>query len=131
MPFPISLSQEQYEALIAYARLGTIKADGQTDANRARALNSFLVAIEKVNGVERHAVWIQWQETSAPLPPGTNFPETWPPEMREYLALVTRPISKSDVLTVLKSKASSPMAVLVTSDPAGLVGWTELDVFFK
>ncbi len=68
---------------------------------------------------------------NSPLPPNTNFPAKWPPELREYLSLVTRPIAKSDVQAVLKSKAISPMSVLVTSDPAALVGWAELDNFFK
>lgn len=131
MPFPISLTQEQYEALVALARQATLTADGQVDANKARALDAFLVPIEQASGIMRYAVWIQWQETSAPLPPGTNFPEVWPPSMRSYLALVTRPIAKSDVQAVLTSKATSPMAVLVTKDPAGLVGWQDLDVFFK
>lgn len=120
-----TLTQEQYEALIYLARQG---ATG--DPQKQTQLNTFLKDIEKSNGVTRSFLWIQWQEVSAPLPEGTNFPQVWPPELRVAIELVTRPISKADVEKVLANKASEPLSVLVTRDPAGLVGWTPLDDFF-
>lgn len=131
MPFPISLEQEEYEALVAYARRGTLDHEGRPLANAARSLEAYLVMLEKKSGVQRYTLWVQWQEAAYPLPPGTRFPEHWPPELREQLTLVSRPIAKSDVLTLLSNRAKSPVTVLVTSDPAGLVGWAELDKFFK
>lgn len=131
MPFPISLNQEEYEALVALARQGTLDADGHVIAEKARSLTSYLVMLEKKNKITRYALWLQWQEQDAPLPPGVNFPSKWPPELREYLALTSRPITKADVITVLKNRARNPTNVLVTKDPGATVGWTELDQFFK
>lgn len=130
MGFPLSLEQQEYEALIALSRAGAKDAEGNTDLNKLRDIDSFLKAIEKKNGIVRSALWIQWQETDQPLPPTTNFPEVWPPELRFYLELVTRPIAKADVMKVLEVKARKPLSVLVTKDPAAQVGWTELDTFF-
>lgn len=124
MGFPISLSQEYYEALIALARLGAQTPDTN------RTLDSFLRQIEQTNGIQRSILWIQWQEKNTPLPPQTAFPDVWPPELRYYLELVTRPITYQDVQEALKKKASQPINVLVTSDPGAQLGWTKLDDYF-
>lgn len=131
MTFPISLQQDEYESLVELARQGTLNDDGSVQQEKALALNTWLVSIETNNGITRYAVWVQWQEAGAPLPAGTNFPEVWPPQLRQYLALTSRPIAKADVLNMLASKAREPVSVLVTKDPAATAGWTELDVFFK
>ena len=131
MPFPISLSQGEYETLIEYARQGTLQADGTVNVDKAAGLDAWLRWIEEKNGITRSFVWVQWQELDAPLPPGTNFPAKWPPNMRQPLTLVSRPINKSDVLALVDSKAKKPTSILVTKDPAGIVGWTALDEFFK
>lgn len=119
-----TLTQEQYEALIAFAKTGA------TTAEQARTLEVFLKTIEKANGITRSLLWIQWQEANQPLPPTTNFPTTWPPEMRYRLELVTRPITKADVLQVLQQKARKPVGVFVTKDPGAELGWTRLEDFF-
>lgn len=125
MPFPISLEQQDYEALVALAREG---AAGNSD--KVRKLESFLKLIEQASGINRYFLWVQWQEANQPLPPSTDFPEKWPPELRVSIELVTRPIAKADVQRLLAQRARQPMSVLVTPDPAGIVGWTELDVYF-
>jgi hypothetical protein len=130
VPFPITLTESQYEALVALAREGTRGASGGLDSERARRLDAFVRQIERENGIERHALWIQWQEAGESLPRGAVFPRKWPPDRRFYLELVSRPIAKADVLGVLSSKARRPMNVLVTRDPGAEVGWTELDDFF-
>jgi hypothetical protein len=119
-----TLSQEQYEALIALARLGASTPEKQ------RALDAFLKSVEKANSVTRYALLIQWQEMDQPLPSSVEFPKTWPPEQRFFLENLTRPIAKVDVGRVLAAKARKPTNVLVTPDPAGLVGWTPIDNFF-
>lgn len=131
MPFPISLSQEEYEALVELARHGTMDDKGDVIVEKARSLTAYLTMLEKKNGITRYAVWVQWQEADSPLPPGTEFPRSWPPELREYLALISRPIAKTDVISMLKNRARRPVNVLVTKDPGATVGWTELDLFFK
>lgn len=130
MPFPVNLSEEQYSALVSLAREGTKDVDGNILPDRSRRLNSFLKDIESSAGIVRHGLWIQWQETDYALPPTTDFPATWPPSLRFYLELITRPIAKVDVQKVLQAKARKPVNILVTRDPGAVVGWTELDVYF-
>ena len=131
MAFPITLQQADYEALVELARQGTINADGTINQGSSLALESFLVNLEKASGIQRYAIWVQWQEAGAPLPAGTNFPEVWPPELRYYLCLTSRPIAKTDVDKMLQSKAREPVTVLVTQDPAAKVGWQAYETFFK
>jgi len=125
MALTFTLTQEQYEALISLARAGTVGVP-----NKARELDDFLKVIEKANGVTRSIVWVQWQEQDAPLPPGTSFPEQWPPEMRKKIELVTRAVSRSDADAVLEKYAKSPIVVLATKDPAGVLGYIPIDDFF-
>lgn len=120
-----TLTQEQYEALIFLARRG---AEG--DAQKLTQLDIFLRDIERTNGITRSFLMIQWQELSAPLPPGTKFPERWPKELRKNIELVSRPVSKADVDAVLEKYAVEATNILVTKDTAGLVGWTPVDQFF-
>lgn len=131
MGFPLQLSQSEYEAIAELARQGTLNPDGTVNQDKALGLAAWLSAIELKNGVVRNTIWVQWQEQDAPLPPGVNFPRTWPPEMRTQLSLVSRPIAKSDVTSLLAMRAKKPTNVLVTRDPAAIVGWMELDEFFK
>lgn len=126
-----TLTQEEYEALIAYAREGTKDDAGQVNHELAVRLDAFLRSIEKKNGVERDGVWVQWQELGEPLPQGTRFPEKWPPDKRVYIELVTRKVAKADVTDALRQNAKTPISVLVTRDPGAMYGWTELDKFFS
>lgn len=124
------LSQEDYTALAALAQRGTYRPDGSVDQGRALALDSFLRSLEKANGITRYSLWLQWQSPTAPLPPGTNFPETWPPELRYFLQLISRPITQADVLAVVAQRTPNAVNILVTRDPAGLLGWTPVADFF-
>lgn len=131
MAFPLKLNQEEYESLIDFARKGTLNADGSINEELAHSLDAWLRLIEKNNGISRYFVLVQWQDADAPLPPGTNFPTVWPPTLRAAVTLISRPISRTDVDAVLSAKARNPVSVLVTRDPAGLVGWTAINEFFK
>lgn len=126
----LTLTQEQYEALLSLAQQGTYDADGAINQDRALVLDAALMAIEKANGLTRHSLWIQWQDPVAPLPPGVRFPETWPPELRYFLQFISRPISRGDVLSLVKSKTPKAVNILVTPDPAALVGWTPVNDYF-
>ena len=119
-----TLTQEEYEALIALARRGSLNPDD------SRRLDSFLKDIEKRNGFTRYALWVQWQEADQALPPTVNFPDTWPPKLRFYIEMVTRPVALTDVEQVLRARARKPVNVLVTPDPGALVGWTEVSKYF-
>jgi hypothetical protein len=120
------LEQEEFEALISFARAGA----AAQSADRVRQLDAYLKMIEKKNGITRYVVWVQWQEVDSPLPAGTNFPETWPPEMRKKIELVTRPVARVDVDQVLEQYARQPENILCTKDPAGVLGYTPIDSFF-
>lgn len=131
MPFPLTLEQSEYETLAEYARQGTLDAAGQVIPEKARGLDAWLRLIEGKNDVHRYSLWVQWQEQGAALPPGVTFPEKWPPELRALIALTTRPICRQDVLDVLRSRARQPTNILVTTDPAAVVGWAGFAGYFK
>lgn len=120
----VVLSKEQYLALINLARKGTSSAD------HARQLEVFITDIDKANGINRYALLVQWQEQATPLPPTTQFPDVWPPELRSLIERSDRPIARADVTNMLKDKAREPINILVTRDVGGIVGWTKLSDFF-
>lgn len=130
MALTFTLDQQQYESLVALASAGTKLSSGLPDPEKARQLDTFLRLIEKQNGVTRSIVWVQWQELDSPLPPGVRFPDTWPPELRRKIELVTRPVARADVDQLLAKVARNPQTVLCSRDPAGILGYTPLASFF-
>lgn len=126
----ITLSQEQYEALIALAQRSTMEANGTVNQERALTLQAFLADIEKVNGIKRYALFVRWQDPNAPLPPGVRFPQTWPPNLEYFIQFISRPVAKADVLAAVAARTNNALSIMVTPDPAGLVGWTKVDDFF-
>lgn len=122
----ITLNAEQYTALVALARRGAV-VEG---TNAVLKLEEFLRQTEKQAGVTRFFLWVRWQEAKQPLPPTTSFPTSWPPSLQQIIERLDRPIARVDVEAMLKENATSPATVLVTQDPAGQVGWTELNVYF-
>lgn len=119
-----TLSQEQYEALISLAQKGV------KDQSQAVALEQLLQSIEKENGITRYSLWVQWQNPLQPLPPGVRFPQTWPPELREFIQFLSRPINKADVLGLVAQKCPNAINIFVTPDPGALLGWTDVDDYF-
>jgi len=120
----MTLTLQQYEALISLAR------EGASDEHALRRLESFLREIESANGIERDIVWVQWQELDQPLPPTVRFPETWPPDQRRRVELVSRNICRADVDAVVSAHATQPTNILCTRDPGATLGWTPIDDFF-
>jgi hypothetical protein len=110
----VSLSLEQYEALIAFAR------EGQTP-EMLRSVNAFLQDIEQQNGIRRSYLHVQWQETNSALPPTARFPDRWPPELRCTIERTDRPVSRADVDAVMATRARRPLNILVTADPSQII----------
>ena len=119
-----TLTQQQYESLVALAR------EGASVSGKTRSLEAFLKLIEKDNGITRSFVLVRWQELDAPLPTGTFFPTRWPPELQRTIEFVTRPVARADVDAMLATHATNPTSVMCTRDPAGIVGFQTLDAFF-
>jgi hypothetical protein len=127
----ITLTLEQYESLLAFAQAGVRRHEGQLDQQQALVLDAALQDIEKSNNIVRYQLWIRWQDPTAPLPPGsTNFPKSWPPNLEYFLQFISRPIAKTDVLGVVFQKTPNAQNIMVTPDPAALLGWTKVDDFF-
>jgi hypothetical protein len=122
--FPLSLDQQQYESLVALARAGA------TTEEKSRQLEQFLRSVEKANGITRDFVLVRWQELDQPLPIGTFFPTSWPPQLQRTIEMVTRPIARADVERMLDVHATNPTSVMCTRDPAGVLGFKTLDQFF-
>lgn len=125
MAFPIELNEQQWSSLVALARVGV-----SNNPDRSRQLEKFVRDIEERSGVFRDFLLVQWQEANQPLPILTNFPEVWPPQLRGTIELVTRKIAKFDVEQFVASRTQHAVNILVTRDPAGIVGWTTLDDHF-
>lgn len=120
----VTLTQEQYQALVFLARKGAASTEAK------RVLEAFLKDVEKNSGINRYFLKARWQELSAPLPKNTNFPAVWPPTQELDIERTDRPIAKVDVLAAVNAKASKPENIMVTRDVAGLAGWTKADDFF-
>lgn len=131
MAFPLQLDQASYETLVELARQGVLNSDGSVNQDKSLALESWLQQLEQANDVHRYFLWVQWQEQGAPLPASTRFPKEWPPSLRAYVSLVSRQITRSDIDALLATRAKSPTNVLVTKDPAAIVGWMTLEAYFK
>ena len=121
----ITITQDQYEALSALAM------QGAADENAKFRVAKFLEDIEKANDIKRYFLNIRWQEAKAPMPPTETFPKKWPPEMSGSLTRFDRPIAKSDVLKYVSAIATAPVGILVTTDPAGVYGWSKIDDYFR
>lgn len=126
----VTLSQEQYEALLSIAQKAAMYPDGSIDQSKALVLEAYARDIEKANGITRSSLWIQWQDPMSPLPPGVNFPSTWPPELRYFLQFLSRGITKADVLAVVSQRTPKAVNILVTPDPAAFTGWTAVNDYF-
>lgn len=86
--------------------------------------------INQRNELNFCTLWVQWTERGQPLPIEASFPMRWPAEWRYRLDLFNRTPTRRDVVEILSRQASRPVDVLVTYDPAALVGWSRLDVLF-
>lgn len=120
-----TLTFEEYDALTALA------LEGATTDERKREVASFIQLLDEENEIVRRVLWVQWQETDTPLPPGVRFPETWPPSMRKKIERMDREISRVDVQKVLSTYATRPITVMVTNDVGGILGWTLIDDYFR
>jgi len=125
MAIELTLSLPEYESLVALARRGT-----EDDSDKARDLEAFLKRVETNNGITRHFLLVRWQELNEPLPAGTRWPETWPPELQASIEQTTRAIAEADVDLLIQQRAKNPLSVMVTTDPAGIAGWTLKEDYF-
>ena len=126
-PVNFTLTSEQYTALVAMARKG-VNRHSQVDQ---QTLEQFLISIEKANGVTRYLLWVQWQELDAPVPATAKFPTEWPPNLRQLIQQINTPISYQRVLDTLATYAKNPQAILVTTDPGAVLGWTDVKTYFN
>ncbi len=116
----VTMTLEQYEALASMAFQG---------ANNPRGLVNMLGEIDRSNTLQRYIAVIRWQELDSP-PPGIRYPVEWPPSMTLLLSQ-SKPISREFAETSLAAAARRPTNALITKDPAGKVGWSTFDVFFR
>lgn len=112
----ITLPLSRYEAIVEAA------LDG--DLDEVRRLDELA---RREAGVVRYVLWVRWVQLEGRAhrrPDVVN----WPPERRIKLTRSV-PFEKQDVLDALDARKANPIAVHVTSDPDGELGWFELDAF--
>jgi len=122
----MNITSEQYAALVALARKGA-----GADTDQMDLLDQFLLDIEAANDMVRYTLHVRWSETGGALPVQRNFPVNWPPTLEGTIERMDQPILKQDVADYVKSKSRAAYGIMVTRDPAKLVGWTELEVYFR
>ena len=118
----MTLTQDEYTALVTLARRG---ADDPVILEQA-----LLRPIERRNGIIRYYLMVQWQDAAGVVPIGTEFPGNWPANLRAAIEQVDTPINRQQVEQMVALRANKPVSILVTSDPNGQVGWSELDQWF-
>lgn len=124
MSTPISITLDEYIALLSLAKEGK-------DTDTILTIEDFAKAIDKRNGLTRYFLFVRWQEAKPALPPTTDFPAVWPPAYKMKLERTDRPIAQDDVTKALSTRAKDPQNILVTQDPAGNVGWTKGEDYFR
>ena len=118
----MTLTSDEYAELVALARKGT--SDQQ-------ALDQLLlVPIEQRNSIARYLLVVQWQDATAVIPVTSEFPASWPPNLRMTIEQLNVPISRQQVEDAVALRANKPVSILVTPDPNGSVGWSTLDQWF-
>lgn len=96
-----------------------------------RELASQLIEIERRNEIRRYQLLVRWTEVGVPLPASTTFPTTWPASYQAVLRKINVPITRAEVEQCVSDRARHAVgAVLVTDDPAGIIGWSDLDTYF-
>lgn len=123
-PISITLNPEEYLALVRLAEQAAIAA------GKWPTLRAFLQDIERANNIERQELLVCWLVRGKPLPSDAVFPQSMPVDQKLVVNSIGKPIAKKDVLAALDNLGVDYGTVLVTHDPAGLVGWTSFEVAF-
>ena len=115
----VSITDDDWQALV-----GAILKDETDD------LNVLLERVDNQNSLTRYYIYIKWMDGAAPRPGEQQPIEEWPPWVTDWFVQYT-PFTKEWVEDYVASRTTNPIYILVTDDPAGDVGWYELDVFFS
>jgi uncharacterized protein (DUF2236 family) len=116
------LKQAQYDKLMYYAQIGAVGAEALQQFEELRQ------SIETDNGIKTYVLMVLYQEVPlAPAPVNIGV-ESYPPGVRLELRL-NRPITRQDVDDALRDVATTEELTLVTPDPRGVVGWTQLSAY--
>ncbi len=127
----ITMTLEEYETLYALALKGAnCEVEFQPASPQVLQIANMVARIDARNEITHYMVYVRWAEADSVMR-GVDFPEVWPPNMQQKVEQTGRPIARADVDRMLKVKARKPYNVLVTTDPRGLLGWTDINVFFK
>lgn len=114
----MNITRAQYDALIEAALAG--------DLEEVRRIQEI---VDRDNEIQRYVLYIRWQDIGGTPPRNIELGRPWPPELTTQIEL-DRPISKEDVLDLVRSRATNPASIMVTPDRAGIVGWSQVDVYF-
>jgi hypothetical protein len=114
---PISMSRANYETLLTAALAGN-----------AAAANEVSTVVDRENSIRRYVLHVRWINVGGQGPSRVELGRGWPPEST-YVIRAESPISRLQVDEVLAQNATNPISVMVTRDPNGVVGWTEVDVY--
>lgn len=113
----ISLTPVQYEALLAWAKVGA-EADGAGPVFLA-----FRQKVDSFNAVRRYTLVIKYDT----LPQKPYLGMNAVPRGLTKVIELHRPPAREDVLAALRDERFDEPLVYVTADPNGEVGWYQLN----
>ena len=113
----VTLTRAQYESLL----LAALGEDTNIDVELLKT------SIDAANSITRHLLQIRWYEQGGVTPTRIEIGNgvDWPPQL-SFRLILDGPIDRIDVDNVLITQATNPIDPMVSSDPAGIAGWTLL-----
>lgn len=93
---------------------------------RLNEVRDLIREIEAANGTKTYSVVVRWLDAKNPYPRVVDNPAMWPPELKAALTSQS-PIHRDDIEAFVFAKTPRPIAIYVTRDPAGEVGWMKLE----
>jgi hypothetical protein len=115
----VSVKDEDWEALV-----GAILKEETDD------LNVLLTRVDEENSLTRYYLYIKWQDAGAKRPaPGDEITD-WPPWRFAWFISYTQ-FTEEFVTDYVDGQTDHALAILVTDDPSGEVGWFTVEDFFS
>jgi hypothetical protein len=97
------------------------------DEKKLHPVQDLIREVNVANGIREYIVRVRWLDGAHPAPrKDIDNPEQWPPELTDRLVQTT-PIYRADIQAFVETKSPRPIAIHVTRDPAGVVGWMKLE----
>lgn len=118
-PTQVTMTPEQYDIIMKWARTGAINAQQQDQFFLLRKL------LDATNNVKRYSLAVRW----TPLGERPSGASGITPAVIITIGEFTRPPTPEDVPLLLSNERYDERSLTVSADPNGVLGFYELDRF--